>query len=224
MLLGTTLAASFLDSLNPSAIAQQMVLQAMVREKRHTWFYIAGLGAANLALGLVIYYGMAQWAAVWFARLSSQYPGAVAGASAASGAAALLWGAVRLAALWRGERGSAEEDKPKVPSGLTPLSLFILGTAFCMVEITSAAPYFGFLALLAGYDLAFPAALSFMLVYDFMYLLPLIVLYFGYNRWQGTTVIQRAEHWLGKVSAYVVPGAVTALGAVLLGYGLQMLW
>lgn len=29
-LLGTTLTASFFDSLNPSAIAQQMLLQAMV--------------------------------------------------------------------------------------------------------------------------------------------------------------------------------------------------
>lgn len=35
-LLGTTLTASFFDSLNPSAIAQQMLLQAMVKKKRHT--------------------------------------------------------------------------------------------------------------------------------------------------------------------------------------------
>lgn len=34
-LLGTTLTASFFDSLNPSAIAQQMLPQAMVKKKRH---------------------------------------------------------------------------------------------------------------------------------------------------------------------------------------------
>jgi len=39
-LLGTTLTASFFDSLNPSAIAQQMLLQAMVKKKRHS----VGLG------------------------------------------------------------------------------------------------------------------------------------------------------------------------------------
>ena len=42
MLLGSTVATSFLDSLNPSAIAQQMLLQAMVKNKRHIWFFIGG--------------------------------------------------------------------------------------------------------------------------------------------------------------------------------------
>lgn len=38
ILLGTTLTTSFFDCLNPSAIAQQMMLQAMVNNKRHTLF------------------------------------------------------------------------------------------------------------------------------------------------------------------------------------------
>ena len=50
-LLGTTLTASFFDSLNPSAIAQQMLLQAMVKKKRHIWFFICGIGTANLIMG-----------------------------------------------------------------------------------------------------------------------------------------------------------------------------
>lgn len=58
-LLGTTLTASFFDSLNPSAIAQQMLLQAMVKKKRHIWFFICGIGTANLIMGLAIYYGIA---------------------------------------------------------------------------------------------------------------------------------------------------------------------
>lgn len=40
-LLGTTLTASFFDSLNPSAIAQQMLLQAMVKkEAPYLVFYL----------------------------------------------------------------------------------------------------------------------------------------------------------------------------------------
>lgn len=65
-LLGTTLTASFFDSLNPSAIAQQMLLQAMVKKKRHIWFFICGIGTANLIMGLAIYYGIATW--VWTSR------------------------------------------------------------------------------------------------------------------------------------------------------------
>ena len=52
LLLGTTLTASFFDSLNPSAIAQQLLLQAMVKRKRHVLFFILGIGLANLLLGL----------------------------------------------------------------------------------------------------------------------------------------------------------------------------
>ena len=62
LLLGTTITASFFDSLNPSAIAQQMLLQAMVKQKRHTLYFILGIGTANLAMGLAIYYGIAAWA------------------------------------------------------------------------------------------------------------------------------------------------------------------
>ena len=61
LLFGTTITASFFDSLNPSAIAQQMLLQAMVKNKRHIWFFIVGIGSANLLLGLAVYYGMATW-------------------------------------------------------------------------------------------------------------------------------------------------------------------
>ena len=88
-----------------------------------------------------------------------------------------------------------------------------------MVELTSALPYFGFLAVLAGYDLAFPLVLAFTLLYCFVYVLPLILLYFGYNKLQGTKVIQRLEKLLQKVSAYIVPGAVCLLGGFLLWYG-----
>ena len=59
ILLGTTLTTSFFDCLNPTAIAQQMMLQAMVNNKRHTLFFIFGIGSANLAIGLAIYYGIA---------------------------------------------------------------------------------------------------------------------------------------------------------------------
>ena len=54
LLLGAAITASFFDSLNPSAIAEQILLQTMVRNKRHILFFIAGIGFANLAMGLAI--------------------------------------------------------------------------------------------------------------------------------------------------------------------------
>ena len=70
LLLGTTLTISFFDSLNPSAIAQQMLLQAMVKNKRHILFFILGIGLANFIMGLAIYYGIASLISLLLSHLT----------------------------------------------------------------------------------------------------------------------------------------------------------
>ncbi len=74
ILLGTTITASFFDSLNPSAIAQQMLLQAMVKNKRYIWLFISGIALANLAMGLGIYYGVVKWVSRLLVKLTAEYP------------------------------------------------------------------------------------------------------------------------------------------------------
>lgn len=227
VLLGTTLTASFFDSLNPSAIAQQMLLQAMVKKKRHIWFFICGIGTANLIMGLAIYYGIAAWVSKFLTKIVNAYPLYVYGATAAGGIV-LLGVGIRLIATTRqsnaeNTKGCEETENVKAPAQLSPASLFIMGAAFCMVELTSALPYFGFLALLTSYHLIFPLALLFMMIYNFMYMLPLILLYFGYNKLQGTTTIKKLETVLDKVSSYIVPVVVSLVGILLAYYGVTSL-
>ena len=224
ILLGTTVTASFFDSLNPSAIAQQMLLQAMVKNKRHIWFFILGIGTANLTMGLAIYYGIAAWVAKLLTKITETYPLYVYGAASGFGFLLLILG------MWmivktrrsniRNSDGEQEEiSGAKAPARLSPLSLFIMGAAFCGVELTSALPYFGFLAILTSYGFVFPVALLFMLIYDLMYVLPLILLYFGYNKLQGTAATRKLENVLGKVSSYIVPVVVSLVGIFLAYYG-----
>ncbi len=70
---------------------------------------------------------------------------------------------------------------------------------------------------MTGYHLIFPLALLFIMIYDFMYILPLILLYIGYNKLQGTAAIRKLERVLDKVSSYIVPVVVSLVG-ILLGY------
>lgn len=218
LLLGTTIATSFLDSLNPSAIAQQMILQSMVKTKRHIWFFILGIGLANLILGLAVYYGIVAWVSRLLSLAVTRYPIPLFSLALIAGAVCFIWGIcwIRKTHCTQASQG---DKSTKEPASLSPISLFIMGAAFCAVELTSALPYFGFLTLLTGYQLAFPAVLLFVLLYDFMYILPLILLYFGYNRLQGTKAIQKLESILGKVSAYIVPGAIALVGVILAYYG-----
>ena len=224
LLLGTTLTASFFDSLNPSAIAQQMLLQAMVKKKRHIWFFISGIGMANLIMGLAIYYGIATWISKYLTKIVNAYPLYVYGAAAIGGIIFLAVGIrliikTRQSSAGQNDYGCEQANNVKAPAQLSPVSLFIMGAAFCMVELTSALPYFGFLALLTSYHLLFPLALLFMLIYNFMYILPLILLYFGYNRLQGTTIIKKLESVLDKISSYIVPVVVSLVGIFLVYYG-----
>ncbi len=223
LLLGTTITASFFDSLNPSAIAQQMLLQAMVKQKRHTLYFILGIGTANLAMGLAIYYGVAAWASVLLKKFTDAYPQYVYGAAVAAGLLCAAGGIRLIVKTARNTKCSCIEDAAKTSIRLSPFSLFGMGAVFCGVELTSAFPYFGFIAMLSGYVLSFPLVLFFVLLYDFIYVLPLLLLYFGYNRLRGTAGIQRLEHLLGKVSVYIVPVVLELLGILLLVYGLSAL-
>lgn len=224
LLLGTTLTASFFDSLNPSAIAQQMLLQAMVKKKRHIWFFILGIGIANLIMGLAIYYGIAAWVSKLLVKITNAYPLYVYGAASIGGIVLFAVGIRLIIKTGQGNadpnnNGYEETGNIKAPAQLSPVSLFVMGAAFCMVELTSAFPYFGFLALLTGYHLLFPLALFFMMIYNFMYTLPLILLYFGYNKMQGTAAIQKLERVLDKVSSYIVPVVVSLAGIFCVFYG-----
>ena len=222
ILLGATFTASFFDSLNPSAIAQQMLLQAMVKNKRHIWFFIAGIGTANMALGLAVYYGIAAWASRLLFSTVRSYPIQMHGAALAAGIICAVVGiylVVRTRLSQRRAVSDPESNKGGTISHINPVSLFVMGAAFCAVELTSAFPYFGFLAMLTGYQLVFPLVLLFILIYDFMYMLPLIFLYFGYNRMRGTKAIQKLETLLGKVSAYIVPAVIGLTGVLLTYYG-----
>lgn len=224
ILLGTVITTSFFDSLNPSAIAEQMLLQAMVKNKRHIWFFILGIGTANLALGLAIYYGIATWVSKLLSKAIELYPWYVYGAALGAGVLCLLLG-IRLIVKTKlnAKNNSEETSEVKNPAQLSPVSLFFLGAAFCAVELTSAFPYFGFLAILTTYHLIFPLVIVFIIIYDFMYILPLILIYFAYNKLQGTSAIKKIESVLSKVAAYVVPVVVTLLGAFLLYYGIYSL-
>ena len=175
----TSITTSFLDSLNPSAIAQQMLLQAMVNNKRYIWYFISGIGAANLALGAAIYYGVAEWVLGLISALAAREPERFYGTTLVAGLFCFLLG-LWLLARATGRRKTSQEQTAGVknPARLSPPALFCLGAVFCVVELPSALPYFAFLTVLAGFHPSFPLVLLFLMIYNFMYLLPLILLYF----------------------------------------------
>lgn len=109
--IGYYINSKFFDSLNPSAIAQQMLLQAMVKKKRHIWFFICGIGTANLIMGLAIYYGIATWVSKFLTKIVNAYPLYVYGA-AAIGGIVLLGAGIRLIIKTRQSNAGKDNNGP----------------------------------------------------------------------------------------------------------------
>ncbi len=221
-LIGAAIASSVVASLNPTAIGQQKFLQAAVKNKRHTLYFIWGIGLANVALGLAVYYGIVNWVSQLLETLTARFPLPMYGGETVLGLACLILGIYLTIKTHRANAASCGEDfdHAKAPAQLTPASLFIMGAGFCFLELTRALPYFAFLALLATYELMFPIVLAFIILYSFIYAFPLIIVYAAYNKLQGTVLIRKIESILSKVSAYIVPAVVGLLGAYMMVCGL----
>lgn len=216
-LIGTLFAASFLDCLNPTAIAQQLLLQASLEKKRKIWFFIAGMFLTNLALGLVVYYGAAEPLLRLWRRISDSRPALAASLLLAFGILCLTAGGLLSLRVLRSRRrkGEGTEDKEGAKLPRRELScpvLFGLGVAFTGAELTSALPYFGFLGAMAAESPHAAVVVLLTAVYSLVYILPLILLCFAYNALGKTRAIAGLERVMGKVSAWILPAVFVLFG------------
>ena len=232
-LFGSVISMGFLDSLNPTAIAQLLLLLAAIKKKRNIWYFIIGMALCNLVMGLAVYYGAASVAAGLAFRLKERFPDGFFAVSAALGATLLFSGAFMLIRLiLKGanksprdsKAASAAEEKARLdkrgarlPTGeLSPLPLLLMGGVFCFMELTSAMPYFGFMVILSASEPSLPVTVFFLSAYTFIYILPLIAVYLGYRRLRDLGPIKRLESALERVSSFILPAALAILGSLIL--------
>lgn len=175
-LLITTLITSFIDSFNPIAITQQFVLQGMVRKPSHILYFILPTGITNFLGGLMVYYGVAT-------LVKELWTGAVRHHADVLFAAELLLAGVLLIVFVRSLRAAPEnEGQLTVRGKLTPTTLVVLGVTATITELLTALPYFAFLAILLQYELSLPVVSAVLLLYNLIYMAPLLVMYLVYMR------------------------------------------
>ncbi len=196
-LLISTILTSAADSLNPIAIVQQFVLQGMVKKPKHIWYFILPTGITNLLGGFLAYYGFVAFLGNFMSRLFERFSFPLLVAELLLGAgflAALIW------MLIKNNRQSKKENQPsqalaaeagieeaamaaKIKS-VSPAALMALGVGATISELATALPYFAFLAILLNYTLTFFQVTCILVLYNVIYTLPLIILYFIYRRAQ----------------------------------------
>ncbi|MGI6239511.1 MAG: GAP family protein [Christensenellales bacterium] len=224
-LLATTIVTSAADSLNPFAITQQFVLQGMVKNPRHIWYFIIPTGVTNLIGGFLVYLGVAALIGRYLETLLTAHRKPVF-------ACVLLLGLSFLIALFfmlkkaRKTKDSAEQARIETRAfNVSPASLVALGVAATISELATALPYFAFLAILVSHSLSAIELTAILVLYNFIYTLPLIVLYFIYAkaRRQFDRLYAVVNRQVSKWSAIIAPTAVGLIGAFLVYHAIAQL-
>lgn len=152
--------------------------------------------------------------------LSEKSPAAALAILLCGGALSLTLGIVKFVRTAAARKKSKEEEEAKLPEReLTSPVLFGMGVVFTAVELTSALPYFGFLAAMASHAPHAAVVILLTALYSFVYVLPLILIYFFYRALRGTKAIAGLERAVGKISAYILPAALVVLGIILAASG-----
>jgi len=235
-LLLSTIVTSAADSINPIAISQQFVLQGMVKKAKHIWYFIIAIAVTNFAGGVLAYFGLITPISNFAGWVVSQYGQTLFTLELIIGigflvAVSYLLQNAKIAELKKqipnlqlNEEDDEQKAKAKVKS-VSPLSLTLLGIVATLSELTSALPYFAFLAILFQYKLSVFSVVGILIIYNFIYSLPLIILYFIYIKARDkfdrfyTFIKLKMDKW----SAILVPIIFSVIGILLVFHSITSL-
>jgi cytochrome c biogenesis protein CcdA len=163
------LALALVDSINPSAIVVTLYLLSRERAQSQVAVYIAAIFLTYLTLGATMVLGfdamLASLKTAGDGRLGLVVQGVI-------GLAMLLY-AIRAPA-------AAGRVRPVEPGASTYAALAFLGVTVTAMELPTAVPYFGAIALLTAADLPLSRWLPMLVVYNAIFVLPPVLLLAGH--------------------------------------------
>lgn len=230
-LISLTFITGLTDSLNPFGIAQQFTLQGLIKKSEHIWFYIIAMFPTNFSAGILFYWGMATLNS----RVLTQYWEVLESPLSISAivvALFLAWKSIRSILIsWRarkllikrGDEDAKGLEEKFATKEMTKSYLFGIGLLTTIMELTTAAPYIAYLALIQQYQLNTWSFLGILFIYNVLYSLPLIVLYllsvFFEDAFQ--TIYRRLDGVLQVLSAFLVPVILLIIALILVTFSLQ---
>jgi cytochrome c biogenesis protein CcdA len=163
------LALAVVDSINPSAIVVTLYLLSRERVTTQVVIYVATIFVTYLTLGVLLMSG-----------IDALLPSMSALGSGRIGL--LLQGGVGLAMLIYAIKAPATAGSaPSVaPSASTFAALVLLGVTVTSMELPTAVPYFGAIALLTNADLPLERWLPLLVLYNAIFVLPPLLLLAGH--------------------------------------------
>jgi cytochrome c biogenesis protein CcdA len=162
------LALALVDSINPSAIVITLYLLSRERGTAYVVVYIGAIFLTYLTLGAMMMSGI----------------DALLPSLRSIGGGRLGWiaqGAIGLAMLVYAMRApAAAKAAPRVEPASTYAALALLGVTVTAMELPTAMPYFGAVAILTTADLSVTQWLPLLVLYNVIFVLPPVVLILGH--------------------------------------------
>lgn len=238
VLILTTIITSAADSLNPVAITQQFVLQSLVKKPKHIWFFILATGVTNFTGGLMVYYGLVAIVSTLFTTVLLTHQQNLLILELIAGIMMLILACYVVldqrikCAIYKGQLQNEDNQEMKDQQIITekiksvsPIALIVLGVLATITELATALPYFAFLAVLLNYKLTFLQVISILLLYNFIYSSPLMMLYFIYRKKQVLfdKLYKLIKKKVTKWASVIIPTLFIITGIVLLFHSIRML-
>lgn len=224
-LLIATITTSAIDSLNPVAITQQFVLQGLVKKRHHIWYFIMATAIVNFIGGMLVYFGLAAILKNYLDRILDNYSQLIYISELMLGVIMFIAvGYIIISKKIKSLEGKIstlkeepidflkEEDKLLKFKSLNPVSLFFIGSVATICELPTALPYFAFLTIILNYNLPVITVVLIMLLYNFIYSSPLILLYILYVKCQDrvdklyTLIKEKMNKYTSMLTPFVVGG------------------
>lgn len=121
--------------------------------------------------------------------------------------------------------GNDEAEAKRKIKSVSPAALVALGVGATISELTTALPYFAFLTILFSYQLTLLQVTLILTVYNTIYTLPLIILYFIYikaqSKFDRLYVIIKSR--VAKWANILAPTIVGIIGVILVYHSVSLL-
>ncbi len=201
-LIGSIAGIALVDSLNPTAITLQLLLLSTPKPGTRSAAFILGVFVANYAGGLMLVLGVNRFFGARLRDVASLHDGAQ-----------LIIGVLLIAAGIFVCRFVSPKKSRRVPLGVW--QSFFMGAAEMALELPTAFPYLAALGLIARESPPLPATLAILLMYNILFVLPLLILLLTYKLLPGPQTPLMAK--LEKLFRRWLP---LVLRILLLGFGI----